>query len=90
MAHWLEAAPVKISLTPAQAERLQRDWYYRHARFEHISEREVLMTYGENKQSFVLELLRWLGPGAELLEPREWWEVIKGELKQMLDSYTPR
>jgi predicted DNA-binding transcriptional regulator YafY len=87
MAHWLEAAPVKIRLTPAQAERLQRDWYYRHARFEQISEHEVLMTYGENKQSFVLELLRWLGPGAELLEPREWREVIKEELKQMLAPY---
>ncbi len=30
------------------------------------------MTFGEQNPTIVLELLRWLGPGAELLEPHAW------------------
>jgi len=56
----------------AQAERLQQDWYYRHAHFEPITEEQVVMTFGEQNPTIVLELLRWLGPGAELLEPHAW------------------
>jgi len=50
---------------------LQQDWYYRHANFEHILKNEIVMTFGEDNQATVLELLRWLGPGAELIEPKE-------------------
>lgn len=88
MSHWAAANPVKIRLIQAQAARLQQDWYYRYAQFEHISEHEVLMTYGENKQSFVLELLRWLGSGAELVEPKVWRQALRAELKQMLAAYS--
>jgi predicted DNA-binding transcriptional regulator YafY len=87
MAHWRAEAPVKIRLTIQQAERLQHDWYYRHAHFEQLSDREMLVTYGENNRDFVLELLRWLGPGAALIEPQEWRELIKAELQQMLAEY---
>lgn len=87
MDYWRDQAPVKIRLTCAQAERLQQDWYYRHAHFEQISEEQVLMTFGEQNPSIVLELLRWLGPGAELLEPRGWREKIREELRQMLEYY---
>jgi predicted DNA-binding transcriptional regulator YafY len=85
---WSEEAPVKIRLTPAQAERLQQDWYYRHAKFEHIAKNQVLMTIGEDNCQVVLELLRWLGPGAELVEPQKWRHLIRDELRQMLTTYT--
>jgi predicted DNA-binding transcriptional regulator YafY len=87
MERWRERAPVKIRLTTAQAERLQQDWYYRHACFEPLSANEMLMTFGECDPAIVLELVRWLGAGAELLEPREWREMIKIELQAMLKAY---
>lgn len=62
MAQWARSSPVVIAMMPAQAERLQRDWLYRFARFEPEGDR-VVMTYGEFDQPLALELLRWLGPG---------------------------
>jgi predicted DNA-binding transcriptional regulator YafY len=87
MERWRERAPVKIRLTTALAERLQQDWYYRHACFEPLADNEMLMTFGEYDPAIVLELLRWLGAGAELLEPRAWREMIKTELQTMLKAY---
>lgn len=87
MQRWAANAPVRIRLTHQQAERLQQDWYFRHAHFEPLSERDDLMTFGEGDQAVVLELLRWLGPGAELLEPRAWRGSMKVQLLEMLASY---
>ncbi len=88
MEEWRDLAPVKIRLLCAQAERLQQDWYYRHAHFELVAEDQMIMTFGEQNPTVVLELVRWLGPGAELLEPVAWRERMKEELRQMLASYT--
>jgi predicted DNA-binding transcriptional regulator YafY len=88
MEQWQRNAPVVIRLTRTQAERLQRDWYYRHARFEESAGNQVIMTIGEENQTIVFELLRWLGPGAELVEPRAWREQMKEELQQMVSIYT--
>lgn len=88
MEEWRQMAPVKIRLTPAHVERLQQDWYYRHASFEPQEDGWVLMTYGEGDPVLVLELLRWLGPGAELVEPQAWRAKICEELRQMLAMYT--
>jgi predicted DNA-binding transcriptional regulator YafY len=90
MEQWRHLAPVKIRLSCAQAERLQQDWYYRHASFEPITQDQVLMTFGEQNPTVVLELLRWLGPGAELIEPHTWRERMREELSQMLAYYTPK
>jgi predicted DNA-binding transcriptional regulator YafY len=87
MDQWQRSTPVVIRLTRPQAERLQRDWYYRHARFEESVGNQMLMTIGEENQTIVFELLRWLGPGAELVEPKAWREQIKEELQQMLSIY---
>ncbi len=87
MEQWREQAPVKISLSSAQATRLQQDWYYRYAYFEPCGEGQVMMTFGESNPTIVLELLRWLGPGAELIEPKIWREKIREELQQMLAYY---
>jgi predicted DNA-binding transcriptional regulator YafY len=89
MEQWRDLSPVKIRLSCAQAERLQQDWYYRHAHFEPITEKQVVMTFGEQNPTVVLELLRWLGPGAELIEPGAWRERMREELSQMLAYYTP-
>ncbi|MBX3085766.1 MAG: YafY family transcriptional regulator [Anaerolineae bacterium] len=87
MATWATYAPVKIRLTRAQANRLQEDWYYRHAQFEDVDDGAVLMTFGEAERALVFELLRWLGPGAELIEPTAWREAFRDELVQMLGAY---
>ncbi|HEX6553140.1 MAG TPA: WYL domain-containing protein [Ktedonobacteraceae bacterium] len=89
MEQWRQLAPVKIRLSWTQAERLQQDWYYRHANFEPITEDQVVMTFGERNPTVVLELLRWLGPGAELIEPQAWRERMREEMRQMLAYYTP-
>jgi predicted DNA-binding transcriptional regulator YafY len=87
MAQWRRNAPVTIHLTVSQARHLQEDWYYRYACFEQITEDKVAMIFGESDRGVVMELLRWLGPDAELIEPRAWREVIRGELERMLVSY---
>jgi predicted DNA-binding transcriptional regulator YafY len=87
MQQWAQEAPVSIRLSRQQAERLEKDWYYQHAIFEQLSEDRVLMTFGEEDQHIVLELLRWLGPGAELIEPVAWRAVMRAELVQMLANY---
>jgi predicted DNA-binding transcriptional regulator YafY len=84
MTQWIHEAPVTIRLTPAQAERLKADWYYRQAQYETEPDGRVLMTFGEDKREFVFELLRWLGPGAELVEPKAWRAELRNELEQML------
>jgi hypothetical protein len=35
------------------------------------------------------KLLRWLGPGATLLEPAAWREQMRQDLQQMLAAYMP-
>ena len=87
MAKWAEMAPVVIRMAHTQAERLKRDWYYAHAHFEDLSTGKVLMTFGENNRAFVFELLGWLGPGAELIEPQAWRTAFADELRAMLISY---
>lgn len=88
MAQWQRNSPVVIRLDKAQAQRLQQDWYYRHARFEECAHNQVYMTFGEDEQELVFELLRWLGPGAELLEPRAWRQQLQAELLRMASIYT--
>ena len=87
MDDWRRQCPVTIHLSRAQATRLQRDWYYHHARFERVDEDTVAMTFGEDDHAKVMELLRWLGPGAELMEPAEWREIMRADLSQMLAVY---
>jgi predicted DNA-binding transcriptional regulator YafY len=87
MERWGQESPVVIRLARRQADRLRQDWYYRHARFEDLSDDQVEMTYGEDDRAKVLDLLRWLGPGAELISPAEWRPSIQAELAEMLAVY---
>jgi predicted DNA-binding transcriptional regulator YafY len=50
-------------------------------------EAEVTMTYGEYDAEKAFELIRWLGPGAELLEPAEWRERFRDEIDRMRARY---
>jgi len=90
VAAWRQRVPVKIRLTAAQGRRLQQDWYYRHAQFEQFAADQVVMTFGERDPAIVLELLRWLGPGAVLLEPEGWRAQMRADLQQMLAAYAPK
>lgn len=45
------------------------------------------MTFGESNHTVVLELLRWLGPGAELLSPPQWRAAVVADLNAMLAAY---
>ncbi len=72
MHQWTSESPVRVRLTSTLAGRLQHDWYYSHATFESVGDGIVMMTFGEDRQEYVFELLRWLGPGAELIEPIAW------------------
>jgi len=89
MDRWREGTPVIIRLTPPQAERLQRDWFYGHAHFAPGPDDTVVMSFGEDNREIVLELVRWLGPGAELLEPAEWRAGEREQLRQMLEQHVP-
>lgn len=87
MRNWAEMAPVVIRMTPAQAERLQQDWYFGHAQFEVIAPDATLMKFGEGNRAVVFELLRWLGPGAELIEPPAWRTVFIQEMQAVIRTY---
>jgi predicted DNA-binding transcriptional regulator YafY len=86
MAQWRKEAPVRLRVTPAQAEQLQQDWYYRHAAFTPEPEGTLLMAYGDDDRARVLALVRWLGPGAALLEPAAWREAAREELEAMREG----
>jgi predicted DNA-binding transcriptional regulator YafY len=90
MRDWAEECPVRILITPAQSERLAGDWYYQHACYETADDGRVLMTFGQDQPEIVRELVRWLGPGAELLHPPEWRDLIAHDLREMLTIHERR
>ncbi len=89
MREWSREAPVRIRLSSEMAERLRHDWYYSHAIFETADDESIVMTFGENRREHVFELLRWLGRGAELLEPVEWRRTFQDEMLAIAAVYLP-
>ncbi len=91
MDSWRERAPVQIRVTDEQATRLRQDWYYRHARFDSAATGAVLVTFGEDDPSAVAALVRWLGPGAQLVAPAAWRDRMRAQLAAMqeLHATTP-
>jgi len=87
MERWREGLTAKVALTASQAELLKKDWYYAHARFEELGDGRVAMSFGEGDPSVVAALVRWLGPGAQLLEPAEWRPLVAEGLREMLAAY---
>ncbi len=87
MQRWREENPVVLQITALQAQRCQADWYYQHARFEVQPDGMIQMTFGEDIREVVFALVRWLGPGATLLQPYEWRQELQAQLQQMVEQY---
>jgi hypothetical protein len=66
---------------------MRTDWYYCHARYEDGPDGSAIVTFGQDQPEIVLELLRWLGPGAELLDPAAWRSALRDELLAMAALY---
>jgi predicted DNA-binding transcriptional regulator YafY len=88
MAEWNRSAPVRIRMSLRQADRLRADWYFRYARYEPDGDAHVIMSYGEGDRTLAFELVRWLGPEAELLSPVEWRAELRDELFAMAAPLT--
>jgi predicted DNA-binding transcriptional regulator YafY len=87
MDRWREESPARIALTREQAERLKRDWFYGTASFMEGADGRVVMSWGEYRPEDAVALVRWLGPGAELLEPVEWRSLAAASLRETLAAY---
>jgi predicted DNA-binding transcriptional regulator YafY len=87
MQQWAGECPVRIRLTAGQAERLREDWYYRHAVLTPTGDGHYVMTFGETDEDTALQLVRWLGPGAELLAPAQWRAQLRQQLTAMADAH---
>lgn len=88
MRRWEAEGPTAvIRMTRAQAEMLRRDWYYRHGRFETGAGGCVLLTLPETEPEVLLPLMRWLGPGAELLEPADLRPRLAADLRTMAATH---
>jgi len=87
MERWKAETPAKIAMSHEQADRLKRDWYYGMTDFAETEDGRVVMTYGEFWVEAATALVRWLGPGAELLEPLEWRAALAGELEVLLAAH---
>jgi len=88
MDRWLKGGAVKIGLNAEQAERMRHDWFYGNAVFETGGDGRVIMSYAEDSPESTLELVRWLGPGAELLEPKSWRRDLRESLGSMLADHS--
>ena len=86
---WREESPVRIAMPKERAAELRRDWYYGNAAFEDREDGRVEMVYGEWDLETAVALLRWLGPGAELLEPAAWRPAVAAGLRSMADAHGP-
>jgi predicted DNA-binding transcriptional regulator YafY len=81
MRRWeAEGEGARIRITAQQAEVLGRDWFYRHAAIAPDGDGRLVMTLPDADRGTVFPLLRWLGPGAELLAPA----ALRNELGEQL------
>lgn len=81
---WRGRVPVRLRITATQADRLNQDWYYSLAQYDVQPDGSIVMSFGEDNAEVVLALVRWLGPGAELLSPEEWKPLLRTQLETML------
>jgi len=87
MKGWLSGPTARIGLRSEQAGLLRRDWFFGNARFEELGGGRVAMTYSEDDPEAAAALVRWLGPGAELLEPAAWRIPLAEGLRSMLAAH---
>ncbi|MHA7774595.1 helix-turn-helix transcriptional regulator [Roseibium sp. M-1] len=82
-----EEAIAEILITPAQAKRLSADWYYRHAIFTPAGDGKVMVSIPSTDRARILPLVRWLGPGAELVGPENLRRELATELEALAGLY---
>lgn len=87
MQDWAKQSPVRLQLTSDAALKLQTDWYFRFALFTPGADGHIVMSWGEDRQAVVFDLLRWLGESAELLEPKAWRDLFRAELMRLAQRY---
>jgi predicted DNA-binding transcriptional regulator YafY len=92
---WLERAMrsweqdgggTRIRMRAEAAETLRRDWYYRHASFTPDGD-GVVMALSDTDPGTILPLVRWLGPGTEILAPQALRDKFCGELEAIRQAY---
>lgn len=86
MEAWRREAPARMAMSRSQAALLAKDWYYGRALFEEEGGR-VVMTWGEDSAEEASRLVLWLGPGAEILEPREWRRTVAEKCRALLAAH---
>ncbi|MBG6209210.1 putative DNA-binding transcriptional regulator YafY [Labrenzia sp. EL_126] len=85
MRRWEQEEEIaKILITAKQAKKLSADWYYRHAVFTPAGEGKILVSIPSTDRARILPLVRWLGPGAELLSP----DALRLELSEEYAALT--
>ena len=88
MRRWEQEGEVSVlRVTAAQAALLRRDWYYRHALFRAPEGERVEVRIPNIDPAVILPLVRWLGPGAELVAPQDLRARLAGELASMRSLY---
>ncbi len=80
-------AGCRIKMSAKAADRLRRDWYYRHAAYLEGRDGRVVMSIPETDPDTILPLVRWLGPEAEILEPSNLREKLRSELDAIRLTY---
>jgi len=88
MRRWEQEEEIaKILITSEQARKLSADWYYRHAVFTPAADGRILVRIPSTDRARILPLVRWLGPGAELLSPAGLRLELTGELAELSALY---
>ncbi|WP_299475797.1 WYL domain-containing protein [uncultured Roseibium sp.] len=91
MRRWEQEEEIaKILITAEQAKKLSADWYYRHAIFTPAGDGKILVSIPSTDRARLLPLVRWLGPGAELLSPDALRLELAGELGNLAALYGAR
>ncbi|WP_420335470.1 helix-turn-helix transcriptional regulator [Roseibium sp.] len=88
MRRWEQEEEIaKILITAQQAKKLSADWYYRHAVFTPAGDGKILLSIPSTDRARILPLVRWLGPGAELLSPDALRTEFAAELAALTALY---
>jgi len=89
MRRWEQEEEIaEILITAGQAQRLSADWYYRHAVFTPAGEGRILVSIPSTERARILPLVRWLGPGAELVGPENLRQELAQELEDLRQIYS--
>lgn len=88
MRRWEREEPIcEIRMTKTQALKLSQDWYYRHAIMEPDGPGHILLKLPGAEPRRILPLMRWLGPGAEILKPASLRREMVEDLRKLLQSH---